>query len=226
MPGFGCFGNLACAGSNPATPNSSHALEWRVNVVLFSIAHKFIVLVGFFVKTEFEVKILDIDVADVKKRLQNVGAVKVAERSMRRFVYDLERIGDSCKSWIRLRDNGENTTLTYKQIDSFTVDGTKEIEFVVGSFEQTDCFLRKLGFAPTAYQENKRVEFVLNGVEVDIDYWPKIQPYLEIEADSTERVEEIVKLLGFAMSDAVSIDVMGVFKKYGFNIHDFKELKF
>jgi len=177
-------------------------------------------------KTEFEVKILEIDVPAIVRKLDSLGAKKIAERCMRRFVYDLEKTEFSCKSWIRLRDDGEKTTLTLKEISSDAIDGTKEIEFVVGDFGLADHFLQKLGFSPTAYQENRRVQYLLDGVEIDIDSWPKIPAYLEVEAESAELVEKTVKLLGFEMSDVTSIGVGDVFKKYGFNIHDFKELKF
>jgi adenylate cyclase class 2 len=38
---------------------------------------------------EFEVKILDVDVDDILGRLKWIGARKVKERKMRRFVYDI-----------------------------------------------------------------------------------------------------------------------------------------
>ena len=175
-------------------------------------------------KTEFEVKILDIDVNAVRKKLESLGAVKVAERKMRRFVYDIDLA--KSHSWIRLRDNGEKTTLAIKEIHSAEIDGTKEIEVEVSDFDSTNSILNKLGFFPKAYQENKRVSFKFDGAEVEIDSWPKIPPYVEIEAGSAEKVEKVLKLLGFEKSQATSIGVEEVYKKYGINIHDFKELKF
>lgn len=177
-------------------------------------------------KTEFEVKVLGIDVPKVQAILEGLGAVKIAEKSMRRLVYDIENTSVSCRSWIRLRDDGEKVTLTYKKIDSHTVGGTKEIEFDVGDFEMADAFLQKLGFPPAAYQENRRIHYSLDGAEVDIDFWPKIPPYLEIEAGSAEKVSELVSRLGFSQDEVTAIGVGEVFEKYGFNIHDFKELKF
>ena len=91
-------------------------------------------------KTEFEVKILDIDVEKIKHKLEEIGAKKIAERNMRRYVYDLtmdREIGD-CAKWIRLRDNGTQTTLTVKEIHSDKIGGTKEIEIEVGDFETTN----------------------------------------------------------------------------------------
>ena len=52
----------------------------------------------------------------------------------KRYVYDL-RPAEKDK-WIRLRTNGKVTTLTYKDIVSNTLDGTKEVEFEVEDFDK------------------------------------------------------------------------------------------
>lgn len=177
-------------------------------------------------KTEFEAKILDVNVSEILKKLEELGAEKLAEKDMKRFVYDIEKTDVSCKSWIRLRHDGEKATLTLKEVQASTVDGTKEIEFEVGDFSVTNEFLQKIGFLPNGYQENKRVSFKLGNACIELDSWPKIPPYIEVEAGSVEEVEKVVKLLGFEMQDTVSITVGEVYQKYGLNIHDFKELKF
>ncbi len=174
-------------------------------------------------ETEFEVRILDIDVEQIKNKLEEVGAKKHLERSMRRYVYD---INDNKDTWIRLRDNGQTITLTIKEIHHDGIDGTKETEIEVDDFEKTNLLLNKLSFLPKAYQENKRISYKLNNVEIEIDFWPKIPPYLEIEAKSTEEIEKTVKLLGFKMNQTTSIGVKKVYQKYNLNIDDFKELKF
>ncbi len=175
-------------------------------------------------ETEFEVKILKIDVEQIKNKLEEIGAKKHLERNMRRYVYDINK--DNKNSWIRLRDNGQNVTLTIKEIHSDEVDGTKEVEIKVDDFEKTNLLLNKLGFFAKAYQENKRISYKLDNVEIEIDFWPKIPPYLEIEAKSAEEIEKVVKLLGFNLDQTTSIGVQKVYEKYGLNIDDFKELKF
>ncbi|MDD5163119.1 MAG: CYTH domain-containing protein [Candidatus ainarchaeum sp.] len=175
-------------------------------------------------ETELEVKILGIDVESVKARLKKIGAKKVLERNMHRFVYDL--MPGKTGYWLRLRYNGEKTTLAVKEIQSNKIDGTKETEITVSDFEKTNLLLNKLGFFAKAYQENKRISYKLGKTEIEIDFWPKIPPYLEIEAKSKTEIEKTVKLLGFSRSQATSIGVEEVYKKYGLNIHDFKELKF
>ena len=179
-------------------------------------------------QTEHEIKILDINVNEIRSKLDKIGAVFVAEKNMRRYVYDIKNNTDGKESWLRLRDTGEKITLTIKEIHTDDIDGTKELEVDVGEFDKTNIILKKIGFIPKAYQENKRLSYRLNNnkVKIEIDFWPKIPPYIEIEADSNEQIKHTVKLLGFKMSDTTSIGVRKVFLKYGFDIDSFKELRF
>jgi adenylate cyclase class 2 len=179
-------------------------------------------------ETEFEVKIPDIDVEQIKKKLESIGAKKHLEREMKRYVYDIDPKDQS--TWIRLRDNGERVTLAIKKIHNDNIDGTKEISIVVDDFEKTNLLLNKLGFFHKAYQENKRISYLLDDVKIEIDFWPKIPPkippYLEVEGKSAQEVEKVVKLLGFDSSQTTSIGVTKMYQRYGIDIDKFKELKF
>jgi len=175
-------------------------------------------------ETEFEVKILDIDVNKIISKLESLGAKKLKETLQKRYVYDF--IPKKEKSWIRLRTNGEKTTLAIKEISSDKIDGTKELEISVDDFEKTNMLLEKLGHKHKLYQENKRISYILKGAEIEIDFWPKIPPYLEIEGKSTQEVEKIIKLLGYEKSQTVSINTLDVYKIYGIDLNLIKELKF
>jgi len=175
-------------------------------------------------KTEFEAKILEIDVDKITKRLSKLGAKKIAERMMKRFVYDFNPKKEN--SWIRLRFDGTKTTLTIKEINNDKIDGTKEIEINVDDFDKTNLLLEKLGYIHKGYQENKRVSYKLGDVEIELDFWPKIPPYLEVEGNSIEDVQKVVKQLGFDISQTTSINTTEVYKKYGIDIYSIKELKF
>ena len=174
--------------------------------------------------TEFEAKILDIDVNTIISKLESLGAKKIKEKEQKRYVYDFSPKKEN--SWVRLRTDGEKTTLAIKEIENHEIDGTKELEVVVDDFEKTNAILEKLGYNHKGYQENKRISYILDDVEIEIDSWPKIPPYLEVEGKSIQDVEKIVKLLGYEMSQTTSINTTEVYKKYGINIQDIKELKF
>lgn len=175
-------------------------------------------------QTEFEVKILDIDVEKIISKLSILGAKKIGEKFQKRLVYNFNPPKEN--SWIRLRTDGKKTTMAIKEIQNDNIDGTKELEIVVDDFEKTDLFLEKLGYIAKAYQENRRISYILDDVEIEIDFWPKISPYLEIEARSISKVELMIKKLGFNRSQATSISVRKVYKKYGIDIYTIKELKF
>ncbi len=174
-------------------------------------------------KTEYEVRILEVDVEDVKKRLENINAIWEWDYLQKRYVYDFNPKVDG--KWIRLRTNGQKTTLTIKNIVSSKIDGTKELEIIVDDFDNTNLILKELGYVPKGYQENRRCQYNYNGVEIDIDYWPKIPTYLEIEGNSEEEVMSVVKLLGFSQNDVTAKDVESIYLDYGFKVEEIYELK-
>ncbi|MEU4388720.1 adenylate cyclase [Promicromonospora sp. NPDC023805] len=173
---------------------------------------------------EHEGKILDIDPVVVEQRILDKGGRKVGEKFMRRYVYDIAP-GDMSR-WIRLRDTGLETTLSVKEIRSDAIDGTHETEVVVDNFEATNALLGMLGFTPKSYQENKRVSFLLDGAEVEIDTWPQIPAYMEIEAGSAEEVICVANLLGYNEADLTGENTIKVYARYSIDLTAIPELRF
>jgi len=175
-------------------------------------------------KTEYEIRVLEINKEEIIKRLENLGAIKKGEFEQKRYVYDLKPIENG--KWIRLRTNGNATTLTYKDIVSNTIDGTKEIEINVDDFDKTNEFLEKIGFASRNYQENIRIQYILNNVEIDIDSWPMIPTYMEIEGNTEKEVIEMQNLLQIDTSKLTTLNCNDIYRQiYGIDISTIKELK-
>ncbi|MEY7972575.1 class IV adenylate cyclase [Saccharomonospora xinjiangensis] len=173
---------------------------------------------------EHEAKILDIDPAAMQRLILDKGGQKLGERFMRRYVYDITP-GDRSK-WIRLRDTGDETTLTVKQITSDAIDGTHEIEVGVDDFAATNALLNVLGFTAKSYQETKRTSFILDGAQVEIDTWPQIPPYLEIEAGSKDEVIRVAGLLGHTEADLTGENTIKIYARYGIDLDTIPELRF
>lgn len=173
--------------------------------------------------TEYEVRVLEINVEGIEKKLKELGAEFCFDKVQQRYVYDFIPKVES--KWIRLRTNGEKTTLTIKNLVSSEIDGTQELEVVVDNFERTNLILKELGYEAKGYQENRRVQYMLNGVEIDIDYWPLIPTYLEIEGPSEEAVYETLRLLGFTRDNATTRDVEGIYLDYGHNLEEIYDLR-
>ena len=173
--------------------------------------------------TEYEVRILEIDVEKVIEKLESLKATKEWNCNKKRYVYDFIPKVDS--KWIRLRTNGQKTTLTIKNVVSSEIDGTQELEIEVDNFERTNLILKELGYEAKSFQENRRIQYILNGVEIDIDYWPQIPTYMEIEGPSEEAVYHVVNVLGFSKEDCTSQDVDNIYKSYGIDLSEIEDLK-
>ena len=175
-------------------------------------------------KTEYEARILEIDPAATAALILSRGGQAHGEKLMRRYVYDIVP-GDEAR-WIRLRDTGEEATLTVKEILSDAIDGTRETEVRVDDFETTNELLGRLGFKPKSYQENRRTSFMLKGAQLEIDHWPLIPPYLEIEAESESEVVNVAELLGYARSDLTGENTIKIYRRYGYDLSEIPLLRF
>ena len=177
------------------------------------------------VPIEHGAKVLDIDPAAITSRILEAGSEQVsAPKLLRRYVYHIVP-GDMSK-WIRLRDTGTESTLCIKEITSDAIDGTHEVETVVGDFAATNELLALMGFTPKSYQENRRTSFTLDGARLELDEWPQIPSYLEIEGDSREDVVRLAGLLGYAEHQLTGENTMKVYARYGIELSGIQELRF
>ena len=83
-----------------------------------------------------------------------------------------------------------------------------------------------MGIKSRGYQENKRTQYILNGVEIDIDSWPMIPTYVEIEGKNEEEVMNTLEILELPKDKVTTLDVDSVYKKYGIDLKVIKVLRF
>lgn len=171
---------------------------------------------------EVEVRLLNVDKESIKAKLESLGAEFQWERLQKRYVYDFHPALPH--KWIRLRTNGVETTLTIKNVKTEEMDGTEELEIVVDDFDKTNLILKELGYVPKVLQENKRCRYYLDGVEVDIDSWPLIPDYVEIEGKNKEEVRKIVNMLGFTDENVTTKDVESIYSDYGIDLKEIAKL--
>ncbi len=172
--------------------------------------------------TEYEVRILEINKDEIIKKLESLGAEFQWDYVQKRYVYDFMPALEN--KWIRLRTNGKKTTLTIKNLVTSSIDGTQELEVEVDNFERCNLILKELGYEAKGYQENRRRQYLLNGVEIDIDSWPRIPTYLEIEGPSEDAVYNALEALGFTKDDITTRDVQGIYLDYGISLEETNEL--
>ena len=62
--------------------------------------------------------------------------------------------------------------------------------------------------------------------ELDIDTWPGIPTYVEVEGKSETDLENILNKLDYSMKDTVSCTADEIYEKYGLSMFDSREIKF
>jgi len=183
---------------------------------------------------EIEVKFLNIDPVLMEKKLVGIGAKKIFEKMYKRRVFDYPDLRfNSRGSFVRVRDEGDKITLTFKQrLGVKTHDGKtndesmEEIEVNVSDFEKTAEILKKIGLEEKFYEENRRIRYQLDDIEFDIDFWPLLEPYLEIEAPSWGKIDEAIKLLKLNPDDKKIFSTYQAYQLKGINENDYKILTF
>jgi adenylate cyclase class 2 len=152
---------------------------------------------------EVEAKFLDIDHAEIRAKLEQLGAVlEHPNRLMRRTIFDFpDRRLKQQKSRLRVRDEGGKITITYKSASD--TQYSNEVETTVGSYETMVDLLRALGLNAYATQESKRETWRCKNVEIELDEWPWAPQYVEIEGPDEAAIKQVTAELGLDWTNAV-----------------------
>lgn len=166
---------------------------------------------------EIEVRFLNIDIDKIKFQLHKLGAIDKKEVLLEEIIfYDKDLVWRKSQQFVRLRKNGNDVTMSFKR-HMGVPDPTKntlEIELNISDIEKGKKFLESIGLAAFRYQQKKRHTFDLNDVFIDIDTWPKLPPYVEIEGASLPEIKSTAEKLGLRWEQVVFEDAKQVIENY------------
>ena len=149
---------------------------------------------------EIETKVLDINSEDIKSKLEKLGATKIQETRLIVDWYRIKGIKEGDDPWfLRIRSNSEGKhEVTWKAKSDIlgTVRKHKEINFLVTEPEKMSDLFEELGLEKYAHQEKDRISYTHKEWQFDLDQYPKMPAYLEIEGTSEDHVKEAMKVLG------------------------------
>lgn len=163
-------------------------------------------------------EILEKSISEIVNFLEN----SIVEKSFEKF-----KINEN--KWLRLRQSNDKVMLTSKHIlekNKTNFQNVVETEIEVSSLEETNLLLESLGLAKRSYQEKIRYSYKYKSAEIEIDLWPLLKPYIEIECDDENIINEIVKLLGVSDKEIVSLNTEQLYKRINIDVHSMSELKF
>ncbi len=183
---------------------------------------------------EIEVKFLNINVDELTKKLASLGATKQFDKQYRRKVFDYPDLRlNADNAWVRIRDEGDKITLSYKKrVNTTSHDGSsndggmEEIELEVSDFDKMALLFEKIGLALKFYEENRRIRYTFDDIEFDIDFWPGLEPYLEIEAPTWDKIDHAIQLLGLNPDDKKVFSTYQIYQMEGINPLDYIENTF
>lgn len=165
-------------------------------------------------KVEYEAKFYPVDKGSVTERLKKNGAkLEQPEVTTIIAVFNKQANPQINAHYIRVRDEGNVVRMSAKihAAQDGNVSDQKEADTVVEDFESTVQILECAGLKRSGYQEKKRETWNLNGAEVVIDTWPGLETYIEIEAESEEKVQQIAELLDFQWEDRIITSVVEIY---------------
>ena len=167
---------------------------------------------------EYEATFSNIDKDEVRQKLKSVGAELIKKEFLqKRSTWHVPKECQIAKSWLRVRDEDDKITLTFKSVgDGTNIEGQKEVELEVDNYKQAELFLKTIGCKKKSCQETKREIWKLDDVEIMIDEWPFLEPLVEIEGKNEAVVKNVSKKMGFGYNKSI-FDCVSVLysEKYG-----------
>ncbi len=169
--------------------------------------------------TEIEVKILDIDIKSTEKTIKKLGGKLVHKNLLYReqyFTTDNESLDFSS---LRLRSEGNEAyiTMKFKKQGNKKFLSRKEIQVKVSDFKIASTLIQLMGFRPIGIREKIRKEYRLGNIKIELDQYPEIPPYLEIEGSSQRSVKQFLTKLGYDLKYTVHFSATEIIKQYGKN---------
>jgi len=172
-------------------------------------------------QTEYEATFSDIDVEGIRNKITELGGSIIKQTfTQKRTVFNFPKGHEIAGGFIRVRDESDKITMSIKIMESNgQIDGQKEIELKVNDYNSAVNFLKTLGATEKAVQETKRELWEIDGVELMIDWWPFLNPILEIEGKNEQAVKDVAEKLNLNWKEAIFDSVDYIYsKKYNISI--------
>lgn len=170
-------------------------------------------------------KIIKID--NVQELLEKENFIEILNK--KEMIEFVKQFHNNSKKWIRLRKTNKKTTIAVKHIladNNTSIQQMLETEIEVESMQKAKELLQSLGYSHKSYQEKIRKTYKLEKYEIDIDTWPGIPTYMEIEGEDEEDLNYILNKLGYKIEDTISCTADDIYRRYGKTMFEQRELKF
>jgi len=176
---------------------------------------------------EVETKILNVDKSQLESKLNSLGAKKILDTKLVVNWYRPQGCTDGQDPWfLRIRSYSDGKSeVTWK--GKSTVLGVArqhpEINLLTSEPTKLSELFKAIGLELYAHQEKYRLSWILDDYRFDLDQYPQMPAYLEIEGQSEDHIQAAIKLLDLTEHEASSEGERVLIQtKYSLNWHDMK----
>lgn len=175
---------------------------------------------------ELETRIIDIDVEAIRNILLTNGAKKVKTEDQINDIYDFKdgRLLAK-KGYARIRTVNDmlNNKVIYfmttkKMLSQERFKVMEENETIIDNKQAGEGIFKSLGLVLKESNKKYRESYKLHDCLIEIDINDKNFcpfPYLEIETTSEDKLEKVVKLLGYTLEDTTSQTIYDILTQRG-----------
>ena len=203
--------------------NSKNSLQKIINIISY-IKSTF---------TEDEKKYFKelLNTTEIEKYIEdNINNIDIEKLENPKLLAIIEDTNNRFFKWLRLRQDGKKVEITMKYIYSnksnYDIDDVKEIEINTDDFETATKLIEEMGYYRKKLVEKKRDSYLFKNINIEIDEWPLLNPYIEIEGKSVKEIYNVAKLLGYEKEQTCIMNTEDVYIQNGINLSDYQEMTF
>jgi adenylate cyclase, class 2 len=165
---------------------------------------------------EIEVKILEINVSEIRSKLLNLGAKKILDDELHYVILDdKEQNLFKGKKLLRIRKSKQSAHLCFKnKSKKGKLRQAEETEVQIDNYEDTIKIFEELGFSTRHKGKKHRESYLLGKARYELDTMPGIPTYLEIEADNEKDLIKGIEKVGFKLEDVTTMTGFDVIQHY------------
>ena len=160
---------------------------------------------------EVEARILGVDVAALRARLEQAGATLHEDNLFRETLFALP--SGNRAEYVRVRHDRRRVLITYKRrTDDLS---RQEIEFGADDYNAAVELFDRIGLPRLMYREKHRTSYRLGDAIISIDRYPGLPAYVEVESTDPTRVQAACAAIGLDFGAHFAGGVGDVYRHYG-----------
>lgn len=167
---------------------------------------------------EHEIKVLNVDIEKLIQKLENIGAKKVYDGNRTIIALDTEDRHFLSKEDKLIRVTDEGSIKVTMHVNQSTPETKKGIKFKTSRLKETIDFFEQMGLIPISKVTAHRISYELGTVDFDIDKFPAIPAFLEIDTETLEdegyTEKSLLEALGLENNKVVVMGTEDIHKLY------------